>query len=75
MADVNMNAAQEVGQVPLNVQAYIRSLEAQVTAAQAGQNMGQQRVNHPNLPGLMVQWAQIPQYGCSYSSNMPSYPM
>ena len=41
MADVNMNAAQEVGQVPLNVQAYIRSLEAQVTAAQAGQNMGQ----------------------------------
>ena len=49
MADVNMNAAQEVGQVPLNVQAYIRSLEAQVTAAQAGQNMGQQRVK-PSKP-------------------------
>jgi Retrotransposon gag protein/Zinc knuckle len=49
MADVNMNPAQEVAQVPLNVQAYIRSLEAQVAAAQAGQNMGQQRVK-PSKP-------------------------
>ena len=70
MADVNMNIGNQP--LPAEVQAYITNLQAQLAAVQAGQNMGQQRIK-PSKP--MVHWAQIPQYGCSYLSNMPSYPM
>ena len=74
MADVNMNIGNQP--LPADVQAYITQLQAQLAAVQAGQHMGQQRVK-PSKPTRFngALGAQIPQYGCSYSTNMPNYPM
>ncbi len=73
MADVNMNIGNQP--LPAEVQAYITNLQAQLAAVQAGQNMGQQRIKPSKPTRFNGALGQIPQYGCSYSSNMPSYPM